>query len=251
MAPQTGDVGRAREERAAERFSKILSVIDKPFRRSDPPPKTILFELFGSGKVLKTTLGVKLRQFFSRYGARVMLPPESAELEDIRGMSEDDVAAFQELHVAHVLENVLKYSESRVFHVAIIDRGLLDMRAWFLRLAKKDKMSEDARRRYDELLLESPAMFRMDAAYFLTAAPEVSWAREIDGSLTRRGGRKMNLTGLRQMAEIWEEVYADTKMRFPEFPLLRVDTNDGNIERCGWEVLEHLLGSLEKKFDIK
>lgn len=214
----SGEEGlKSREAHAAERFTKVLKVIDGPFRRSDPPPKTILFELFGSGKVLKTTLGVKLRQFFSRYGARVMLPPESAELEDIRGVSQEDAAAFQELHVAHVLENILKFSESRVFHIAIIDRGLLDMRAWFLRIAKRGKISEDARRRYDELLVESPAVRRMDAAYFLTAAPEVSWAREIDGSLTHRGGENMNPASLRQMAEIWEEIYADTKTRFPDF----------------------------------
>lgn len=240
---------REREEAAEKAFKEILEAIDRPRRRSDPPGKTILLELWGPGKVGKTRLAIKLRQFFTRYGARVMLLPEGAELEDIRGMSEDDAAAFQELHIAHVLENVLKFSESRVFHMVIVDRGLLDMRGWLHRWVLKGKMSEETRQHYDRVVLNSAALKRMDAFYYLAAAPEVSWARETTGSLTYREGRKMSPASLKQMGDIWEGIYNDTRERFPDIPLLKVDTSHNDIERSGWEILEHLLGSFRNKLE--
>ena len=192
-----------KEVSAATRFVRILDAIDLPRCKRDDAPPVILIEIFGPGKTMKSTLAIKLRQFFGRYGARVMLPPEGAELEDVRGFSEEDPMAFQELHIAHVLKNVLGLSESRIFHVAVIDRGLVDMRAWLLGWVRKGLMRESDRSRYDDFLLGSAALRRMSACYHVTCNPATSLTREHQGSVTRRRGKKMNEKNLTLMHEVW------------------------------------------------
>lgn len=204
---------------------------------------------------MKGAFAVRLRQFCSRYGARVMLPVESAELEDVRGFGESDALAFEELHTGHALVSALRYSESRIFDVIVLDRGILDRRAWFLDELRVGNITKEEWLRCDDFLRRSAALRRLTACYFFTCTPNVSLQREYSGALSKKRGKKMNEESLARKVGVWKEIYEDTLRFFPNLPCLEVDTTDcfteDDIENIGWIIVEHLLSALEKKFLTK
>ena len=95
------------EEETATFTRAIFACLDIPQRRSQPATKTALVDFFGMPKAGKTKTTEKIDQYFRRQGFQVFCPPETAEIDEIRNKSTDNILVFQARHVAGVENYIL------------------------------------------------------------------------------------------------------------------------------------------------
>src|SRR3989338_2267014 len=88
----------------------IHKTIDVPFRKSEPVPKTILIDFFGTQKAGKTKITEKIEQLFRRNKFKAFCPPETAEIENIRNLLTGDPVVEQLKHLTGVHDYVLNLS---------------------------------------------------------------------------------------------------------------------------------------------
>jgi predicted adenylyl cyclase CyaB len=244
-------VGPFAEEETSAILELIFKTIDVPFRKSEPVPKTILIDKFGTQNSGKTTITAKIEQVFRRHKFNAFCPPETAEIEEVRNKLKDNPVIEQSKHLIGVRDYVLNLAHHPRAHVAIISRGPIDMLYWYERGLRKGEFSptlvESIRHSiYEEILRYD----LVDAFFFFTCSVEAAMKREYDGALTQRRGSKMNEKDVAETLDIYNSVLRGVHENVPGLPIFHVDTSDMDVRQVGEEVLKYLLPTICAKFNV-
>lgn len=242
------------DEKELDVIAKALQEkLDLPVRRSEAAPKTALIDLFGPPKSLKTAVTVKLDQFFKRKGFKVFCPPETAEIEEIRRKSTDDILIFQAQHVTGVMQNVEHLAYNRDFHLSITSRGAADMLSWYERWVREGKCTEQHRvivrdYLYREVLSRNNLV---DAYFYFYCSPEVAIQREYGESLTEERGSNMNETKLAEAHAVYASVLEHLERNLPGIRIFCIDTTHKTVKQASEEVMRFLLPTLCARFGVE
>lgn len=218
--------------------------------RSAPAKKTALVDFFGVNNAGKTEATRNIDRFFRRHGCQVFCPPETAEIDEIRNKSTDNIIIFQARHVTGVRDYVLNLAHSRDFHLAVTSRGLIDMLYWYARWVEEGKCTERHREIVRDEIYELLRMDLVDAFFFFFCSPEESVRREYEESVTRRRGSNITEEVVAKEHHIYCEVLDDVEKNIPNLPIFAIDTTSRKIKETGDEVLRHLLPTLCSRFRV-
>lgn len=242
--------GQFSEEEMSLILKAIRQTIDVPTRKSEPAPKTILIDLFGTPNSGKTKTTEKLELVFRRHKLNVFCPPETAEIAEIRNKSSDNPIVFQARHLAAVQHYVLNLAFERNFHVAIISRGLIDMLFWYEKGLRDGLYGQSHTESVNNQIYELLRLNIVDAFLFFTCSTEAALKREYAESVTQIRGSKMTESFLRETEEIYRTVLERVKENVPELPIFHVDTTNLGVKETTQEVLRVLLPTLQARFSV-
>ena len=156
--PQTGLERRSRQlamsnkpmsdEEIAVFLQSIFETLDAPRRKCERAGKTVFIDFFGPPKSGKDSITEEVERVVRRvriFGAEklnVYWPRETAEFDEVRKRSTDDILVFQAIHVAEVESRILNLSQDRNFHMVFNHRGPIDMLYWYARWVREGRCSE-------------------------------------------------------------------------------------------------------------
>ncbi len=243
-------VGPFSEEETSSILELIFDTIDTPFRKSDPVSKTILTDLFGIQKSLKTTVTGKIEQIFRRHKFNAFCPPETAEIEEVRNKLTENPVVAQAIHLTGVQDYVLNLAQHPRAHIAIISRGLIDMLYWYEKGLRKGIYSSSHVESVRNKIYEFLRMDLVDAFFFFTCSVETAMRREYDGALTQRRGSKMNEKDVAEAVSLYNDVLCGVNENVPGLPIFHIDTSDMGVREAGEEVLKYLLPTVCARFNV-
>lgn len=243
-------VGPFSEAETSAILELILETIDKPFRKSEPVPKTIFIDLFGTQKSMKTAVTGKIEQLFRRSKYKAFCPPETAEIEMIRNLLTNDPAIEQFKHLTGDYYYLANLSHHPRCHIAITSRGLKDMLYWYERGLRRGEFNASHVEVIKNSIYEILKMDLVDAFFFFTCSVETAMRREYDGALTQKRGSKMNEKEVAETIDIYESVLRGVRENVPGLPLFRIDTSDMDLRQAGQEVLKYLLPTICARFNV-
>lgn len=239
------------EEDISVTLSGIFKTIDVPFRKSEPVPKTILVDFFGSPKSGKTGVTGIVEQVFRRHGFNVFCPPETAEREDIRSDKyKDSPLVFQARHDTGVQQDLLHLAAHPRLHIAITSRGLIDRLYWYAKDMRKGLYSQTYYNSVREHIYELLKQDFVDALFFFTCSVEAAMQREYSQSLTEKRGSNMNESDLSQALDIYHEIRNGVDANVPGLPIFDVDTTNLSMRASGLEVFRFLLPVICRRFSV-
>ena len=249
---QPGDllVGPFGEEETSAIFELVFNTIDTPFRKSEPVPKTILVDFFGTQKAGKTKTTEKIEQVFRRHKFNAFCPPETAEIEEVRNKLTDNQVVAQAIHLTGVQDYVLNLAQHPRCHIAIISRGLIDMLYWYEKGLRKGVYDASHVERVRNSIYELLRMDLVDAFFFFSCSVETAMRREYEGALTQRRGSKMNEKDVAETIAIYESVLCGVHENVSGIPVFHVDTSDMGVKQAGEEVLKFLLPTICARFNV-
>ncbi len=220
------------------------------FAKDEPVPKTILIDLFGTQKSMKTSVTGKIEQVFRRHKFRAYCPPETAEHEGIRSLTTDDPVIEQAKHLSGVRDQYLYLSNHPRAHVAITSRGLKDMLYWYEKGLRKGIYSETHVQSIKNEIYQLLSLDLVDAYFFFTCSVETAIRREYECALTQKRGSKMNEKDISETIDIYIKVLEGVEKNVPGLPIFHVDTSDMDLRQAGEEVLKYLLPTICSRFNV-
>ncbi len=243
-------VGPFGKEETSAILELIFNTIDRPFRKSEPVPKTILVDFFGTQKAGKTKTTEKIEQVFRRHKFKAFCPPETAEIESVRNMLSNNPVAEQLKHLTGVYDYTLNLAHHPRCHIAITSRGPKDMLYWYEKGLRKGVYDTSHVERVRNFIYELLRMDLVDAFFFFTCSVETAMRREYEGALTQRRGSKMNEKDIAETLDIYNSVLRGVRENVPGLPLFHVDTSDMGIREAAEEVLKYLLPTICDRFNV-
>src|SRR3989344_5063044 len=238
------------EQEVSTILSAIFNTIDTPFRKSEPVPKTILVDFFGTQKAGKTKTTEKIEQVFRRHKFNAFCPPETAEIEEERNKLTDNQVVAQAIHLTGVQDYVLNLAQHPRCHIAIISRGLIDMLYWYEKGLRKGVYDASHVERVRNSIYELLKMDLVDAFFFFTCSVETAMRREYEGALTQRRGSKMNEKDVAETINIYNSVLRGVHENVSGIPVFHIDTSDMGVKQAGEEVLKFLLPTICDRFNV-
>ena len=238
------------EEEAATLTRAIFAHLDVPQRRSQPAGKTILIDFFGIANAGKTKTTENIDRYFRRETFQVLCPPETAEIDEIRNKSTDNILVFQARHVAGVEDYVLNLAHNRDYHLAVVSRGLIDMLYWYERWVREGRAPEAHRTQARNRIYSLLELDLVDAFFFFMCSVEEAMRREYSGSITKKRGSNMNEEKLVEAHDIYRAVLDHLNTHIPGLPLFTIDTTHLDVGETAREVMRYLLPTLCNRFGI-
>ncbi len=242
------------EERARVLGKAVFEAIDVPTRRSEPPPKSILVEIASvvpkSGKTTQCQLlSTSLRAAMGS-GLSVQVLPEPWEHPSIRALKKGEPDALLGRYTSEILTNYIDYMKSRVFHVGILDRSIVDLLIQEEVFMRMGRISAEHRDSIWKSLLSAPWARNHDATFYLFTDIETALAREGDGVSLSRTGSVMNREYLKIFTEAANATIAALKELAPQIAIFPVDTTAASREETNAYITLTLLEHLNKKLRI-
>ncbi len=243
-------VGPFSEEETSAILEFIRKTIDVPFGKSEPVPKTILVDFFGTQKAGKTKTTEKIEQVFRRNKFKAFCPPETAEIEKVRNLLTGDPIVEQLKHLTGVHDYVLNLSHHPRCHVVIVSRGPIDMLYWYERGLRRGDFTPSHVERIRNSIYELLKIDLIDSFFFFTCSVEAAMKREYEGALTQKRGSKMNEKDIAETIDIYDSVLSGVNKNIPGLPMFHVDTSDMGVREAGEEVLKNLLPTICARFKV-
>ncbi len=243
-------IGPFSDDEVSMMLEAIFKKINVSFAKNEEVPKTILVDLFGTQKSMKTSVTGKVEQVFRRHGFKVFCPPETAEHEGIRSLDTDNPVVEQAKHLNGVRAQALYMARHPRVHFGMTSRGLIDMLYWYKKGLKKGTYSPAHVESIKNEVVELLQLQLVDAFFFFTCSVETVMRREYDGSLTQRRGSKMNEKDVADTIGLYNEVLAEIEESVPGLPIFHIDTSEMDLRQAGQEVLRYLLPTICRRFGI-
>ncbi len=243
-------VGPFSEKETSSILELLFKTVDAPFRKSEPVPKTILIDFFGTQKAGKTKTTEKIEQVFRRHKFNAFCPPETAEIEEVRNKLTDNQVVAQAIHLTGVQDYVLNLAQHPRAHIAIISRGLIDMLYWYEKGLRKGIYDSSHVERVRGQIYELLKLNLVDAFFFFSCSIETAMKREYEDALTNRRGSKMNEKDVAETIDIYRHALDGTNENIPGLPIFHVDTSEMSVRQVGEEVLKFLLPTVCARFNV-
>jgi len=233
-----GDSEMTEFERRAHLIKPYFNHLIRHGKDILPPP--FICEFLGSPSAGKTTIIRTLDKFWRRQRFRCWTPQEGAEA--IRYM--DRNTPFYNIATGlHAYRILMEISEGHQYDHVLFDRCVFDAYVWLKYRFRKDQLSADTTRMFQEFFLG--AADRVDCAFVIICDPEVAIARETKHELTQQMGQHTNHDTIRLLIECNRESYEELKGRFEQ--LVLVDTTEMDEKTMIQHVAGRVLDRLEKK----
>lgn len=110
-------------------------------------------------------------------------------------------------------------------HIAILDRGLFDVLAWFELLATNGTITREDCERVHRFLLIEKWRSVIDMVLFFKADPSTSMERENRDTLISDPGRAMNHSFLQALNEAYDLIHQRYAKEFPHFEVVDTSSN--------------------------
>lgn len=242
------------EERSRVLGKAIFEAIDLPVRRSEPAPDSILVEIASvvpkSGKTTQCQLLSSSLRAAMGSGLSVQVLPEPWEHPAMRALKRGEPDALLGRYMSEVLANYIDYMQSRVFHVGILDRSIVDLLIQedvFMRIGKITREHRDS---VWASLLSAPWAKRHAATFYLFTDIDTALSRESDGVSLSRTGTVMNRKYLETFVEAANSTIEALKTLAPQISVFPVDTTERSREETNAYITLTLLEHLKKKLNI-
>lgn len=252
-SPNTGSYSREpfSEEEIKLYLKALLETVDQPRRKSERAAKTFLVDFFGIMNAGKTATTQDVERVFRRNKYKVFCPPETAEINEVRGDAASDPLIFQAKHLIGVEYYVVNLAFDPRFHAVILSRGLIDMLYWYEKGLRDEIYSEQHASSAKERVYEILRLGLVDAFFYFSCSVDAAMEREYGKSITQQRGSKMNEETVSEALEIYENVIAEAARKVPRLPIFRIDTTDRTIPEATHEVFRVLLPALCAQHNVR
>lgn len=238
------------EEEMALILKAVKETINSKFSKDEDVPKTILLDLFGLPKTMKTTVTPRIEQVAKRSGLKAFCPPETAEVEEVRDKLRSDPLLSQAIHLNGVEAYVLNCAYHPRMHLVILSRGLIDMLYWYEADRRKGTYTDEFCGVMSRAIYELLKKDLVDSFIFCTCSVEAAMKREYEGSLTQERGSKMNEKNIAEALDIYKTVLEGVNKNVPNLPIFHVDTSDMDVKEMGMEIMRFVLPTICRRFSI-
>ena len=255
MLNQAPDAPFEFEERARVIGKAILDHLDIPLRISDTPNKKIVVEFTSvmpkCGKTTQTQLLSSSMRAACGKKLKVVIMPEGAEDKAIRAMDKNLIASFQARHLSYVMQNLLDLAWSREFHLAVLDRSIIDHLIWQEYHARNGGVSREHRNKVWEYVLSGEWVLAVDAIYFLDCDVETAMNREKGNVSLERTGSLMNADTLKRISEAAEPTIQELKEKMPSLNIFKINTAEYSEKKTNEIITSTLLEVLYDNYKIE
>lgn len=235
----------------ASDFAKhLLSKLDPPRKKSQTPIKPIVVEFMGLHKAGKDSNLVELDRWFKRRGYQVLIRQESAETKKIRAMTRANPYVYEMGHFTYTFSNFIEALTSRDFHLIILNRGFVDTLCWLEFHRRKEAISNAQFEQFRSYILNGPWVNGLDAVVCLMCSVETSLKREYGSAKNVIYGSRMNPESLTFMRDCVESVFEYINDRYPNLPLIKVNTDDRPISETRDEIVAGVLESVRNRMMV-
>lgn len=228
----------------------ILGRLDPPRKKSQIPVKPIVVEFMGLHKAGKDSNLVELDRWFKRRGFQVLIRQESAETRDIRTMSRTNPYVYEMRHFSYTFSNFLEALTSRDFHLIVLNRGFVDTLCWLEMHRRQGSVSDEQFEQFRAYILNGPWLEGLDAVVCLMCSVETSLKREYGTTKNVIYGSRMNPKSLALMRDCVESVFEYISDRYPNLPLIKVNTDDRPISETRDEIVGSVLGAVKERMHV-
>ena len=238
------------EEEMALMLKAVKATINVKFAKDQDVPKTILLDLFGFPKTMKTTVTPRIEQVCRRNGLKAFCPPETAEVEEVRNVLTHDPLLSQATHLNGVEAYVLNCAYHPRMHLVILSRGLIDMLYWYERDRRKGTYTDEFCQIMNNGIYELLKKDLIDSFIFCTCSVEAAIKREYEGSLTQERGSNMNEKNIAEAFDVYKTVLDGVNRNVPGLPIFQVDTSNLNVKEMGMEIMRFILPTICRRFSV-
>ena len=194
------------------------------YLQSNPLARPVFVEFSGTPKSGKSTCIDIVSHFFRRVGFNVLAPTEGASKRTPYYLRRD-LVAFNTWSASYALTHIIEgIHHSDRYHLAILDRGLLDALVWFQLLENDRQISGEIRETIHNFMLVEKWRSVIDSVFLFRADSTTSMEREYADKLIDEPGRAMNpgfLDSLNRAYSQVREEYGD------KFKIIDIDTSKG------------------------
>lgn len=220
--------------RSEQRYGRDF--LDRPF----------FIEFTGSPDSGKSTTIEKLYNSLKRYGLRIWIPQEGAQV--IQHIPRDNYE-YNVRTGLYAMANLLDESHRHNYDLVILDRGLYDAYVWMLYWHQKGQLTKEQMREKQNFFLDPLWRDRVDIAYFVTCDANVAMGRDQDDSATTKEGTWTNPESIRKSVERHVTAFEELKPTTPH--LFLVDTTTMDRATMIDTFTAQTLNILEKKIQLK
>lgn len=238
------------EEEMSAILKAIRRTINVKFSKDEDVPKTILLDLFGFPKTMKTTVTPRIEQVAKRSGLKAFCPPETAEVEEVRSKLTSDPLLMQATHLNGVEAYILNCAYHPRLHLVILSRGLIDMLYWYEMDRRKGTYTDEFCDIMNNSIYRLLKKDLVDSFIFCTCSVETAIKREYEGSLTQERGSKMNEKSIAESYDIYQTVLDGVNKNVPGLPIFHVDTSDMDVKEMGMEIMRLILPTICRRFNV-
>lgn len=228
----------------------VLKRLDVPRSKSEDPIPPITCEVDGTNKSGKNTLITEMDRWFRRRKFNVRLQEESAEVPWVRAMPMQNAYAYQMSHFAFEFTNLLQATADRHAHLFIANRNIVDNLYWMESWLRNGKVSQEEVKMFKTFILDGPWMKTIDAFTFLVSDPKVALEREYGNAKDTIYGTKMNPEKLELLYECTQSVINELNVKYPELPVIRIDTSSLSIPEVRDRAISFILRSAVKRLSL-
>lgn len=215
----------AKKKTLEERFEKQAAFIRRYLRgdkRYDPEfhPRPFFIEFTGSPDAGKSTTIEKLYNDLRRFGLRVWIPQEGAQV--IQHVPRDTYE-YNIRTGLYALSLLIDESHWHKYDVVILDRGIYDAYVWMLYWHQKGQLTEVQMKEKQNFFMDPLWRNRVDVVYFVTCDPEVALNRDQEYSATSKFGQSTNPESLGKSVDRHVRAFQELKPTTPN--LFHIDTS--------------------------
>ena len=225
----------------------VLKQLDIPRSKSEDPILPLVVEVDGMNKSGKNTLITELDRWFRRRKFNVRLQEESAEVPWIRATPKHDVYTHQMSHFAYEFTNLLQAISDRHAHLFLANRNIVDNLYWMESWLREGKVIQEEVDTFKSFILGGPWVNVVDAFIFLMSDPKVALEREYGNTQNVIYGAKMNPEKLELLYECTQNVIKELGTKYPNLPIIRIDTSSLSIPEVRDQAIAFLLRSASKR----
>jgi hypothetical protein len=212
--------------------------------RSRIAKKPLIIEFSGSPKSGKTTVISVLSLFFRRNDFRVETFTERASISPIANRKGHP--DFNVWVSCASLQGLIESMEKDI-DLLILDRGLFDALVWNRLLARTGRITQQEAETIEGFFAMERWTRMVDLVCVMRCDPETSIDREYANQLTRKRGKIMDATILRELNVAIDETLACCSPKFKH--TIVVDTTHTDARRGGIEIAQQTLGVLRQILD--
>lgn len=225
------------------RLSKILDYLNQDIRYGEKLlPRPFMIEITGSPSSGKTTTIKELDKLFRRYGLRVRMPQEGAEV--IRHIPRS-TPIYNVRTGLYALNMLLDQSFGHNYDVIIFDRCIFDAYCWMMYWQDKGQITPKEREMIQSFFLSRFWADKIDAAFFMVCRSKEAWEREQRIALTEKSGETTNPKTLKVLEGRYRLAYRQLSPSFPKLYLF--DTTKMDEQTMVREIARKTLELLELK----
>ncbi|MBI2121586.1 MAG: CYTH domain-containing protein [Candidatus Sungbacteria bacterium] len=228
----------------------VLKRLDTPRAKSEDPIPPLLCEVDGTNKSGKNTTIVEVDRWFNRRGFNVRLQEESAEIPWVRATPQQDTYTYQMSHFVHEFTNFLQATGDRHAHLFLGNRNFIDNLYWMESHFRLGKITQKERDEFKSFILGGPWMEKIDALTFLVTDPKTALEREYANTKDVIYGAKMNPERLELLYECTQNVIEELTSKYPELPIIRIDTAEQSIPKVRDNVVSFILRSAVRRLHL-